>query len=178
MLAGKYQGQVTLTGRPELEHGMPVYIPVRNMIYYVETIDHAFTMGSQFQTTLHLAYGHKPWEFLPEVLTFSANDEVFITDGHRFNEMNMTGAKPQVSSLVSPEQAAFDAGLTSNGTPASQVAAILRKLTLSDTKFGGGAAKDSTAVRVPYSMQEISKERYIPTAADITKLMLTSSNTK
>ena len=80
-LAGKYQGQVTLTGRPELEQNMPVYIPMRNMLYYVETVEHTLTFGGQFTTTLHLAYGHKPWELLPEILAFSKNDEIYLTDG-------------------------------------------------------------------------------------------------
>jgi len=60
---------------------MPVYIPMRNMMYYVETVEHSFSFGGQFSTTLHLAYGHKPWELLPEILAFSKNDEVYLTDG-------------------------------------------------------------------------------------------------
>jgi hypothetical protein len=82
LLAGKYQGQITLLGRPELEHNMPVYVPMRNMLYYVETVEHTLTFGGQFTTTLHLAYGHKPWELLPEILAFSKNDEVYLTDGN------------------------------------------------------------------------------------------------
>ena len=82
LLAGKYQGQITITGRPELEVGQPVFIPIRNMIYYVESIDHALTFGGRFETTLHLAYGRKPWDHLPELLTYAANDDVYSTDGH------------------------------------------------------------------------------------------------
>lgn len=81
MLAGKYQGQITITGRAEIDPGRPVYIPCRNMIYYVETVDHSFSFGGQFTTTLHLAYGRKPWELLPEVLQFSKTDEIYLTDG-------------------------------------------------------------------------------------------------
>ncbi|MCK9543216.1 MAG: hypothetical protein M0R03_14440 [Novosphingobium sp.] len=82
LLAEKYQGQVTLAGRPELDPGRPVYIPMRNMIYYVETVDHTLSFGKTFQTTIHLSYGRKPWEFLPELITFSPNDEVYLTDAY------------------------------------------------------------------------------------------------
>jgi len=80
LLAGKYQGQVTITLRPELEQGRPVYIPILNRIYYVETVDHDITFGNQATTTLSLSYGRKPWEYLPELMTFSAEDEVYMTD--------------------------------------------------------------------------------------------------
>lgn len=80
MLAGRYQGQVTITGRAEIDPGRPVYIPIRNMIYYVETVSHSLTFGSNYQTVLHLSYGRKPWEYLPEILTFSNNDEIYAAD--------------------------------------------------------------------------------------------------
>lgn len=70
MLAGRYQGQVTLTGRAELEPGYPVYIPCRNMMYFVESVDHSFSFGGQFTTTVHLAYGRKLWETLPETISY------------------------------------------------------------------------------------------------------------
>ncbi len=69
--AGRYVGTVTVLGRPEIRMHMPIYIPFRNMIYYVEGITHTFTMGQQFTTTLKLRYGRKPWEVLPEILDYS-----------------------------------------------------------------------------------------------------------
>lgn len=86
LLAGKYQGQVTITGRPEINQGMPVYIPLVNRIYYAESIDHNFNFGGQFTTTLSLSYGRKPWEYLPELMSFSANDEVYMTDAALFRD--------------------------------------------------------------------------------------------
>lgn len=80
LLAGKYQGQITLTGRAEIEPGRPIYVPIINRIYYIETVDHNFTFGGQHTTTLSVSYGRKPWEYLPELMTFSANDEVYMTD--------------------------------------------------------------------------------------------------
>jgi len=79
ILASKCQGQITLVGRPEIDPGRPIYVPIRNMIYYVETIDHDLAFGSTYTTTLHLSYGRKPWEYLPELLTFAEKDEVYLT---------------------------------------------------------------------------------------------------
>jgi hypothetical protein len=60
------------------------------MIYYVETVEHSFTFGNTFTTTLHLSYGRKPWEFLPELLTFSENDEIYLTDATVFDRRKGT----------------------------------------------------------------------------------------
>jgi len=89
LLAQKYQGQIVITGRPEIDQGRPVYIPYRNMIYYVETVSHQATAGEGFTTTLHLNYGRKPWEFLPELMTMAADDEIYMTDAQLFNNMEV-----------------------------------------------------------------------------------------
>ena len=87
LLSGRYQGQVVLTGRAELDPGRPIYVPAMNMIYYVETVDHSFQFGGTFTTTLSLSYGRKPYEFIPELLEYSANDDIYSTDGYLFNDM-------------------------------------------------------------------------------------------
>jgi hypothetical protein len=98
-LTGKYQGQITITGRPELLVGRPVFVPCRNMIYYVETIDHALTFGGQFTTTLHLSYGRKPWEYLPDLPSFSSDDESYMTDGQI---KSPTKTKAKLISQITP----------------------------------------------------------------------------
>jgi hypothetical protein len=80
ILASKYQGQITIPLRVELDPGRPVYIPIRNMMYYVETVEHDIDFGGKATTTLHLSYGRKPWEMLPELITYDSQDEVFMTD--------------------------------------------------------------------------------------------------
>jgi hypothetical protein len=112
LLAGKYQGQVTLLGRPELEQNMPVYIPMRNMMYYVETVEHTLTFGGQFTTTVHLAYGHKPWELLPEVLAFSKNDEVYLTDGN----VNVVSTKKTSNEQTQENIPKYTSSATAAGT--------------------------------------------------------------
>ncbi len=82
ILASKYQGQITIGLRAEIDPGRPIYIPIRNMIYFVETVDHDVDFSGRATTTLHLSYGRKPWEMLPELLTYSSKDDVYMTDAH------------------------------------------------------------------------------------------------
>ncbi|KKN18070.1 hypothetical protein LCGC14_0959480 [marine sediment metagenome] len=74
--AGRFVGTITMLGRPELRMHMPVYIPMRNMIYYIIGISHKFVYGQTFTTTLQLKYGHKPWEILPEILDYGIPDKI------------------------------------------------------------------------------------------------------
>lgn len=94
LMANKMQGQITLTGRAELEPGYPVYIPFRNMIYWVETVDHALQFGGRYETTLHLSYGRKPWESIAEVITQSF-DLIHSTDGHIRIDREKSTNQPQ-----------------------------------------------------------------------------------
>ena len=68
--SSRYVGTITILGRPELRVHTPIYIPYRNMIYYIEEISHSIQMGGTFTTTLKLKYGRKPWEILPEILAY------------------------------------------------------------------------------------------------------------
>lgn len=86
ILAGKYQGEITIPGRVELDPGYPIYIPIRNMMYYIETIDWALDYAGQYTTTLGLSFGRKPWEHLSELFTFSPEDEVYQTDGQLYDD--------------------------------------------------------------------------------------------
>jgi hypothetical protein len=96
LLANKMQGQITLTGRAELDPGYPVYIPFRNMIYWVETVEHSLQFGGRYETTIHLSYGHKPWESIAEVITQSF-DMIHSTDGHIRIEREKSTGQPQTN---------------------------------------------------------------------------------
>ena len=48
------QGSITIVGRPELRLGYPIYVPSRDAFYYVVGIDHSFSFGGTFTTTLSL----------------------------------------------------------------------------------------------------------------------------
>lgn len=74
--AERFNGQITILGRPEIQPAMPVYIAYRNMIYYIKTVEHRYTFGGKFVTTLQLTYGHKPWEILPELLDYRTSTTI------------------------------------------------------------------------------------------------------
>jgi len=52
--ANRFQGMVTIPGRPELRLGLPVYIESMDTYYYVTSIQHSLAFGSSFTTTLGL----------------------------------------------------------------------------------------------------------------------------
>lgn len=49
-----YNGSITIQGRPEIKLGYPIYISSEDAFYYVTGIDHSFTFGGSFDTTLTL----------------------------------------------------------------------------------------------------------------------------
>ena len=52
--ANRFEGSVTIPGRPELRLGLPIYIESRDCFYYITGISHSFAFGSTFTTTLSL----------------------------------------------------------------------------------------------------------------------------
>lgn len=50
-----YNASATIQGRPELKLGYPVYFPGRDEYYYITGIEHSFTFGSSFDTSLSLS---------------------------------------------------------------------------------------------------------------------------
>jgi len=59
------KGTVTIVGNEYMQPGEVVFIEDRGLLFYVSSISHNFTFGSQFQTTLELTYGHSPGEYIP-----------------------------------------------------------------------------------------------------------------
>src|SRR6202041_1153644 len=48
--------------------GEVIYLAQRNMLFYVNSVQHQFTFASGFTTTLNLTYGHSPGEYIPTVM--------------------------------------------------------------------------------------------------------------
>jgi hypothetical protein len=48
-----------------MQPGEVVFIDSRGLLFYVESVNHSFTNGKSFQTTLDLSYGHTPGEYIP-----------------------------------------------------------------------------------------------------------------
>lgn len=114
-LGERRTGTVTIVGRPEIRMAMPVYIPYRNMIYYVNSITHDFSFGGTFSTTLGLTYGRKPWEPLPELLAYSAHAS---SDGE-VGKRNIVTESTAVHQAVDKKASTDDPTMWPFGVPAS-----------------------------------------------------------
>lgn len=55
-------------GNEFMQAGEVYYIEDYNLLFYAESVQHTFTFGSTFTTTLNLTYGHNPGEYIPTQL--------------------------------------------------------------------------------------------------------------
>lgn len=78
--ADRLQGSITVVGRPEIDEGYPVYVPFLNTIYFAETVEDQLDVNGQHTTTISLSHGRKPWDFLPEFLTFGNDLQGVFSD--------------------------------------------------------------------------------------------------
>ncbi len=91
------QGTVTLSGNEYYQPGDVVFIEDRNLLFYVETVNHDFRNGEDFTTRLELTYGHTPGQYIPTALDIVGkllykngefgNYQVF-RQGSTYNESN------------------------------------------------------------------------------------------
>ena len=61
-------GSIKIFGNEYMQPGEIVYLENQDMLYYVESVSHDFKYGSGFTTTLNVAYGHMPGEYIPTYL--------------------------------------------------------------------------------------------------------------
>lgn len=62
------KGSVTLAGNEFYRPGDVVYLSEKGLLYYVNSVNHSFSIGQSFTTTLDLTYGHPPGIYLPTPL--------------------------------------------------------------------------------------------------------------
>lgn len=55
-------GNVTVIGDAKYHIGDTLYIPSNGLLFYITSVNHNYSPGNQFQTTLTLAYGHGLFE--------------------------------------------------------------------------------------------------------------------
>lgn len=60
-----YTASMTIVGRPEIRPGYPVYLPHKDMYYYVVGVSHSFVWGESFTTNLTLRAGRRRLYSLP-----------------------------------------------------------------------------------------------------------------
>ena len=61
-------GTMSIVGNEYQQQGEVIYVEDLDRLYYIESVSHNFTYGSQFTTELALSYGHSPGEFVPTPL--------------------------------------------------------------------------------------------------------------
>lgn len=58
-----YNGSLSIQGRPELKLGYPIFIPSKDIFCYITGIQHSFSFGGSFDTTLSLtAFRHRKYD--------------------------------------------------------------------------------------------------------------------
>jgi hypothetical protein len=78
-----YTGSIQIIGRPELHLGRTIYFQPRNVIFYIVGINHSFTTGGTFSTTITVNAGRRM--FLDSKGKPLAN----IFDGEQFNNRSV-----------------------------------------------------------------------------------------
>lgn len=62
------QGTCTIAGNEFMQVGEVVYLEDRNLLFYITSVRHNYTEGSNFTTTLDLRYGHAIGDYIPTYL--------------------------------------------------------------------------------------------------------------
>jgi len=61
-------GTISIVGNEYMQPGEVIYLPQRNLLFYVTSVSHSFNFGSNFETKLTVSYGHTPGEYIPTTL--------------------------------------------------------------------------------------------------------------
>jgi len=75
-------GSVTLFGNEYYQLGDVVYVAHRQLLYYVNRVQHTFSYSGEFRTTLELVYGHPPGEYIPTPLDIIGKQMVNRSNSH------------------------------------------------------------------------------------------------
>jgi hypothetical protein len=62
------RGNLSIAGNEYMQPGEVVYLEDRGLLFYVTAVEHTFTYGNTFTTSLQLSYGHTPGEYIPTCL--------------------------------------------------------------------------------------------------------------
>jgi hypothetical protein len=62
------RGTVTIAGNEYMQPGEIIFLQDRQLLFYVTTVRHSYSSGTDFSTTLDLTYGHTPGEYIPTTL--------------------------------------------------------------------------------------------------------------
>jgi hypothetical protein len=129
--ANRFEGSITIPGRPEVRLGLPVYVESRDCFYYVSNITHSFTFGSQFTTTLGLRGRRAKFastEYVGRTVLGDVTLNIDLNGVNRDNEGRNIGIPSAIMRVATEEETesiksnipAFGHGTTqTDGEPAS-----------------------------------------------------------
>lgn len=63
-----FRADCTTIGNEYYQPGEVYYLEDRNLLFYVESVNHSFQSGSNFTSSLRLTYGHSPGDYIPNML--------------------------------------------------------------------------------------------------------------
>lgn len=58
-------GTLQIVGNEYQQPGEVIYIEPRDQLFYIDSVNHSFTFGQGFRTSLNISYGHNPGEYIP-----------------------------------------------------------------------------------------------------------------
>lgn len=88
-----FSGNITVAGNEYYQPGDTIYIPSKGLLFYVTRVSHQFNIGSNFETTLQLEFGHPPGIYLPtpiDVIGEQYNKQ-FLKQGDFLTNRNTIG---------------------------------------------------------------------------------------
>jgi hypothetical protein len=118
------RGTVTIAGNEYMQPGEVVFLQDRQLLFYVTAVRHSYSSGTDFSTTLDLAYGHTPGEYIPTTLDvigkmIYSNRDLATTSVQRqsstYNDSNMGIV------VLSPNDAGGESSLSTGDQSNSQV---------------------------------------------------------
>lgn len=62
------KASLTIAGNEYIQAGEVIYIEDRDLLFYVEKVNHSLDIGGRFVTSMSLTYGHNPGEYIPTML--------------------------------------------------------------------------------------------------------------
>jgi hypothetical protein len=81
-----FSGTINVAGNEYYQPGDTVYVPSKGLLFYVYSVSHSLTIGSDFKTTLTVSYGHPPGVYLPTPMDIigQSYSKDFLTQGDYF----------------------------------------------------------------------------------------------
>lgn len=100
-------GNLTIIGNEFYQAGDTVYIPSKNLLYYITSVSHNFSYSSaDFTTNLSIKYGRPPGVYLPNPMdifgqqTLGKSDSTFLTYRSSRSDDNYIPLSPECTLLI------------------------------------------------------------------------------